>query len=318
MTGKVFFVAVNTGFVDREMPSDEALRFYADRSGNGLYCAIIGNVVLPNGYGPNDVSMRISGARQWGTLAHAIREQGARPGIQLSTTWANFKGMRQFKVPRGENPLATYRQVAESFSPSDIDNIFCDLHAATKFALDAGFSHIQLHAAHGYLFCLLTDQSLCRHYELALGRITEWLIQLEEKKIESSVRVSLTTGNSELDSERPRTIETLCSLPTDFVDISDGYYNFNKHLIYPSKAQTLNARHEATMKLAEQFPNREFIVSGRAATIEKIATPNLHLGLCRDLIANPKFLLRRENGCVNNMTCHFYSTGAKSLRCGQW
>jgi 2,4-dienoyl-CoA reductase-like NADH-dependent reductase (Old Yellow Enzyme family) len=318
VTRRTFFVALNTGFAIDEQPSDEAVRFYAERSGHGLHCAIVGNVVLPEGHGTNDVCMRISGAEKWRDLAAAIREQGALPGLQLSSTWLGYEGMRPFKVRRGADPLTAYRQVAKSWTPTAISRLVDDLNFGTRLAIDAGFRHLQLHAAHGYLFCLLTDQYLCEHFGQALERIHGWIDYLASQGIESSVRISLSSGNAEVDKFRQPTIDSLCELPADYIDVSDGYYNFDKHLIYPSQEQELQRRHDATKVLAGRFSDRQFVLSGRAAAAETTGYENVHIGLCRDLIANPDFLKHSEWGCANRMKCHFYSTGRKSLSCALW
>jgi len=50
---KGFFLAVNTGYFYDGIPTQECLNFYKARSGHGIYCAIVGNTVIKNGYSTN-------------------------------------------------------------------------------------------------------------------------------------------------------------------------------------------------------------------------------------------------------------------------
>jgi len=90
---RVFFLGVNTGFVANRRPDDRFLEFYARRSSPKLHCAIVGNVVVPNGYGSNEVSPIITPDAVWSELADVIRLRGSLPGIQIATTWEHYTGL---------------------------------------------------------------------------------------------------------------------------------------------------------------------------------------------------------------------------------
>jgi NADPH2 dehydrogenase len=154
---KYFFLPVNTGYSSAGLPNERCIEFYASRSRHGLYCAIVGNVVLPNGYESNAACSRISLSSRWRDLASAIAHSGAKPGIQLSTAWKAFEGNRNFLARRPEDALAEYKAVASAMSKRDVRTAIDDLRRGTELALRAGFLHVQLHAAHGYLFSLLLD-----------------------------------------------------------------------------------------------------------------------------------------------------------------
>ena len=93
---KYFFVALNTGFVVDRHPDRRCFEFYSARSGNGLHCAIVGNVVIPGGIGTNDNTAEISDDPSWGELAHSITARGAVAGVQLATAWPSYRGMKNF------------------------------------------------------------------------------------------------------------------------------------------------------------------------------------------------------------------------------
>jgi NADPH2 dehydrogenase len=102
------------------------------------------------------------------------------------------------------------------------------------------------------------------------------------------------------------------------VDASSGYYNIDKRLIYPSVAAILDERRTDTAALASRHPAVQFILSGRASSAVHAFPPNVHLGLCRDLIANPQFLDDPSRGCLNSGKCHYYSRGTGSVICPRW
>ena len=107
-------------------------------------------------------------------------------------------------------------------------------------------------------------------------------------------------------------------LPVDIVDVSSGFYNIDKRLIYPSLTAVLQERRRETIELASRHPATHFILSGRASTGIASLLGNVHLGLCRDLIANPRFLYDRSGGRQNPGKCHYYSRGAPEVLCSRW
>src|SRR5262245_42138047 len=60
------------------------------------------------------------------------------------------------------------------------------------------------------------------------------------------------------------------------------------------------------------------ILSGRASAAVNDLPHNVHVGLFRDLIANPRFLYDRSQGCQDSGKCHYHSRGAKSVICPRW
>lgn len=312
-------MAVNTGFVDNGVLNARGVAFYKERSGHGLHCSIVGNVVIPNGFASNEVCAAISDHQSWSNLAKSISDEGALPGIQLSSAWAGYRGMRGF-VQHHDGGLKQYLEMARSISTKDVRCALDGLHRGTDIAVRAGFRHIQLHAAHGYLFNLLLDQRLSTYFNVAIQEIEKWAVNLASANIESSIRISLWSGAPELDQEGTEGfIDAICSLPVNYVDASAGFYNIDKHLIYPSSAQIITRRVEATLKMATRHPNKRFILSGKSAHAwDDSLLANVHIGICRDLIANPNFMRDRSNGCRNHMNCHYNSRGERQLMCARW
>ena len=137
---------------------------------------------------------------------------------------------------------------------------------------------------------------------------------------ESSLRFSLWTGHPSIDKHgQSQFIEIIVSLPVDYLDVSAGFYNVDKRLIYPTLPDVLSSRRTGTLDLARRYPHIQFIMSGKSSGAWDPSLPaNVHVGICRDLIANPNFLRDRDQGCNDCMKCHYFSRGQSYLTCGRW
>jgi NADPH2 dehydrogenase len=316
--GYTLFLPVNTGYVENGLPSDRLVEFYTARSGNGLYCSIVGNIVIPNGFGSNNACAEISDSGVWMHLSNAISDQGAKPGIQLSSTWENYLGIKRFVPSRSQNTIAEYKAAVKEISPKKLMRIYGDLHRGVELSVQAGFQHIQIHAAHGYLFSLLIDDSFYQYSDLALNNLNRLARNLTSESIESSLRFSLITGDLGIDKNRKNLIDTIVALPFTYFDLSAGFYNIDKRLIYPISKKLLASRRDSAFDLAKRFPNIQIILSGKSyRTLARSTPENIHIGICRDLIANPNFLFDHR-GCTNRMKCHYFSRGEPQLTCDMW
>jgi NADPH2 dehydrogenase len=315
-----FFLPVNTGYVTDHLPDRRCVEFYARRSGNGLYCAIVGNVVIPGGVGTTTTSAEITAHPAWTRLASAIRSEGAIAGVQLATVWTGFKGMKRFVAKDGTREISGYARTAHSYAKSDVDSLFVRLDQGTSLAIQAGFGHVQIHAAHGYLFGLLIDSRLAPIAEYTLERLAEWSSKCKESNVETSLRFSLRSGCNQFDAQGTEDFwDTVARVPVTYVDASSGYYNVDKRLIYPSLRSIVTERLRDTVRLALCHSEVQFIYSGRAARTPDAELPqNVHIGICRDLIANPDFLKDGRHGCKNSMRCHYFSRERPHIWCGQW
>lgn len=318
---KYFFVAVNTGQVENLLPTKDYINFYSERSKNGLHCTIVGNVVIPSGYPTNSSCAYISTNPIWEELSSRISAQGALPGIQLSSTWKDYEGQRRFISKNHEQEIEKYVSTANSIKQEDIKEIFLNLDNATDIAIKNKFKHLQIHAAHGYLFNLLVDYRINKnnYKDLVFNYLNNWTNRLREKDIESSIRLSIKTGSPIIDIENSDSlISNVSTLGFDYIDLSSGFYNINKQLIYPSTEELIEDRFNISMKIAKKNPEQNFIFSGKSfnAWAEKIPN-NVHFGICRDLIANPNFMAEKNNGCINTNKCHYFSKGERHLTCGK-
>jgi hypothetical protein len=316
---RTFFVGLNTGYVDGGMPDQRMVAFYQDRSSPRLTCAIVGNVVIPDGHGCNAMTPRISRNRLWKTLTSAIASRGTAPGIQLASAWEGYAGATSFRPKDWTEAIARSRALAATVTPNRLHQLFSGLRLGTELAAEAGFRHVQLHAAHGYLFSLLLDSRLYDGAADCLALVAAWAQASREDGLETSLRISLRTGDELFDRYGTTAFQDQASaLPVDIVDVSSGFYNIDKRLIYPSLAAFLRERRRETASLASRHPAMQFILSGRASAAVEDFPGNVHLGLCRDLIANPRFLYNRSHGCRNSGKCHYHSRGTGSVTCPRW
>jgi 2,4-dienoyl-CoA reductase-like NADH-dependent reductase (Old Yellow Enzyme family) len=164
------------------------------------------------------------------------------------------------------------------------------------------------------------DRHFSVHAELAFQLACKWAKDVAASQSESSIRFSLLSGSSTIDQNRKmHIIDDLAAVGVKYLDVSAGFYNVNKKLIYPSTATLLAERVNATVRIASEYANSNFILSGKSAYAWDSSLPtNIHIGICRDLIANPNFLRDRGNGCTNCMKCHYFSRGEVSLACARW
>lgn len=315
-----FFVGLNTGYVVNGNPETRMIEFYQRRSSHALFCAVVGNVVIPGWYGTNSNTPLISRNNRWHDLASAISNNGTLPGIQLAAVWNNYSGERSFRPSNGEHFIEYSREIVRGIGIRGIRFAIQSLNEASDLAIEAGFRHLQIHAAHGYLFNLLVDERINSNAEETLFLIKGWVNKYSNSGVETSIRISLKSGDAIFDANgNNRFYSQITEIPFDFIDISSGFYNINKQLIYPGRPDLLRDRRLETIHLARRFPDRKFIISGRALDYPEQDLPsNLHIGLCRDLISNPDYLRDNSRHCENHGKCHYYSRGENSLTCAQW
>jgi NADPH2 dehydrogenase len=311
---KYFFSPANTGYYKIGNPTPENIEFYRLRSSKELHCSIVGNVATTRGFLSNNNTGRVSADSSWKRLANAISTNGSKPGIQISSCWNNYIGQREFiNCNWGE-----YTKVVRSILKHvDLDEIFDDFNRSAEISIKNGFKHIQIHAAHGYLLSSLTDPHLYDDVHSVIDRLGALATNLR-RDAEISIRVSTYCGLSKnVETDRAKALSRIFELSFDFFDLSEGYYNLNKNIIYPSTEIEQRQRLDRSIAIAREFPEKMFIVSGHGDCIKDVPL-NVCIGFCRNIIADPKFIERRLNGCCYCGECHYHSRGESKLSCSQW
>lgn len=317
---RIFFLGVNTGFVRHGLPDARLLDFYARRSSPSLHCAIVGNVAVLGGHGSNPVTPFLTPDAIWRDVATAIADRGSVPGIQLASAWAGYVGARKFVGDEPSDVIPEGRRLVAELYATGISGIVDAFDAAANLAIGHGYRHIQVHAAHGYLLSLLVDPRINSQADLVAEWLSSFSAQLKREGVESSIRISLRSGDVTFDAQGMDGFhDAISRLPFDYVDLSSGFYNIDKRLIYPARPDVLAQRFLDSIEVARRNTSRQFIISGRALARDWSGLPdNAHIGICRDLIANPDVLASPADGCRNHGKCHYYSRGEPHLTCARW
>lgn len=314
MSDKIFFLPVNTGYFIKNIPTSTCVEFYRKRSYEELYCSIIGNISTIQGYCTNPGTGVISTNSQWDRLSDAIRANGTKPGIQLSRTWPNYVGQTEFKNPDWE----CYRtDLVVKLKNIDLSELLDDFVNSISLSVSKGFEHLQIHAAHGYLLSCLLDPYLYHCPEKVVD-ILKQISNSFKDIVELSIRVSAYCGFPEnIEACRREILKAIYSNGYEYIDISEGYYNYDKGIIYPNNAQRKDERLRRSLNIAQENPTQKFIISGWSDPLQ-IPPPNVYKGFCRQLIADPEFAKKLIYSCKECGECHYYSLGRTSLSCGRW
>lgn len=311
---KTFFLPVNTGYYENGLPTEECLTFYKARCNNRIHCAIVGNIATIHGFVTNERTGRISRDTKWNQLSNIIKENGVLPGIQLASTWLGYIGQKNFIA----NNWAAYKEEVKTLLLQiDIPKVIADFRESIIISIEKGFQHVQIHAAHGYLLSSLLDPHLS---EYTCETVTA-LIQIANDfadELEISLRVSAYCGFSdEIEADRLLVIESLFCKGFSYIDLSEGYYNYDKKLIYPSTPQEKQERVKRSLLIAGNFPSQDFIISG-GGSFQHHNLINIHRGYCRSIIANPNFNIVHDLSCKLCGECHYYTLGRDKLTCSMW
>lgn len=123
--------------------------------------------VSPEGrISPEDAGIWTDAQRDaWRPIVEAVRARGAHAGIQLAhagrkaSTWSPLKNERG-SVPRAEGGWETFAPSPVAYegfaTPRELDHagiehVVASFAAAARRAVEAGFTVLEVHAAHGYL-----------------------------------------------------------------------------------------------------------------------------------------------------------------------
>lgn len=328
LPSNVFFAPINPGYSTNGVFSDEYNDFFTKRSGKKIGICYVGNVSLQNEWSSNNKTavLSLNSPSRWAELSSKIRANGSLPGIQLAWKPQELNMQRAFVSNNITEQINLFRNFYDHF-----DEFEC---AASQFienitnSANLGFSVIQLHAAHGYALSLLLSKEVSRCSDPAETKgyklIREIINGLSKRNFILDVRLSLYEGIGDKGDEllyKMQLFHSLSDSGLDMISLSNGFYNINKTMIYPSKKEGPIILNDAK-NIANCFPDIIWNVAGNMETIlsTNIDLPqNLTFSLGRQLISDPDTITKIEkrasiNRCSECNDCHYYSYGLEGIQ----
>ncbi|UGA42241.1 NADH:flavin oxidoreductase/NADH oxidase family protein [Bradyrhizobium quebecense] len=226
-------------------PSAELLRLYQAWADGGAGLIITGNVMIDRRAmtGPGGVVLEdgtpLKAFRNWARIGRA---RGAQIWLQLNHPGRQMmKNMGQQTLAPSAVPLDLGKHsnlfaMPKAMAEHDIDEVIARFVTAAKLAEQAGFSGVQIHAAHGYLISQFLSPLSNRRTDRWGGSLQNRARLLIEtvKAVRAavapgfSVAVKLNSADFQrggFDAADAKTVvEMLNELPVDLVELSGGSY----------------------------------------------------------------------------------------------
>jgi len=323
---QIRFAPINTGRYPDGIPDQKNIEFYAARSGVEIGHVLVGNIAIDQSLVPNKTTGALCEHKSWSALASVIAERGSVPGIQLSATCPGYEGLRA--VPSGNHAAAfqRYADVFRKMTKERWSSVVQKFSASLHLAYGHGYRHLQIHAAHGYLWSLALDPLICPD-DAPLDRLADIMNEALGLGFSTvSLRVSWNTGCSHDDKRQIRILEFWDPFKKSVeLDVSNGYYNADKTLIYPGKEKGETPWLPVAERLSSAYPDSNFVFTGNVwnplATLDNIPK-NVSVGIGRPLIADPNFIESVKAGqnkrCNLCGDCHYFTRSTNSISCPLW
>lgn len=258
---------------DHHAPSEPLIRLYRTWAEGGAGLIITGNVMIDHRAltGPGGVVLEgaehLPQFRRW---AAACRSNGAQAWLQI-----NHPG-RQLMAGMGQpamGPSAIAVAIPgisglfaqpRAMSAADIENVIERFVHTAVLAEQAGFSGVQIHAAHGYLFSqFLSPLSNQRDDDWGgsldnRARILLTTLQRVRARVSADFCVAVKLNSADFQRggfefmDALRVVERLNQLPIDLLEITGGSYESPAMQGRASAGQTL-AREAYFLEFAEQI-----------------------------------------------------------------
>ncbi|GLU37611.1 2,4-dienoyl-CoA reductase [Pseudomonas sp. NBRC 100443] len=226
-------------------PSDELLRLYQTWADGGVGLILSGNVMIDRRAltGPGGVVLendrQLARFRQW---ASAGRSRGAQfwlqinhPGRQMLASMGQ-PTMAPSAVALELGALSRMFQMPREMSEADIDDVVHRFTRTAVLAEQAGFTGVQIHAAHGYLLSQFLSPLSNRRKDRWGGslenraRLLLEVIRSVRAQVSPQFCVAVKLNSADFQrggfdvSDACQVLQMLNELPVDLVELSGGSY----------------------------------------------------------------------------------------------
>ena len=249
------------------------------------------------------------------------------PGKQVPKTIAK-ETVAPSAVPLG-NGLNKLFSTPRALTTSEVEELIQKFVTSAKVAKEAGFSGVQIHAAHGYLisqFLSPHDNRRTDKYGGSLENRMRFLKEIylgmrEELRKDFTIGIKINSTDFKEDGlteeDSLKTIIELANLGLDFVEISGGTYERPAMMGATSKStnQVFFAEYSKKLKQKIEIP---VVVTGGIRSINAMNTllndnTTDFIGIARPLTIDPNIPNKIKQGTYTIVETTRVSTGVKKL-----
>ncbi len=249
------------------------------------------------------------------------------PGKQVPKTIAK-KTVAPSAVPLG-NGLNKLFSTPRALTTSEVEELVQKFVTSAKVAKEAGFSGVQIHAAHGYLISQFLSPHDNRRTDKYGGSLENRMRFLKEiylgmrEELEKDFPIGIKINSTDFkeggltEEDSLETIVELANLGLDFVEISGGTYERPAMMGATSKStnQVFFAEYSKKLKQKIDIP---VIVTGGIRSINAMNTllndnTTDFIGIARPLTIDPNIPNKIKQGTYNIVETTRVSTGVKKL-----
>lgn len=335
---RFFKSAMSEGMGTRDFqPKKNIATLYKRWAEGGTGLIITGNIMVdPKGTAEpgNIVFDKNSNMEILKNWANQGQQHGAKvmvqlnhPGKQVPKTIAK-ETVAPSAVPLG-NGLNKLFSTPRALTTSEVEELVQKFVTSAKVAKEAGFSGVQIHAAHGYLISQFLSPHDNRRTDKYGGSLENRMRFLKEiylgmreelgKDFTIGIKINSTDfkedGLTEEDSLK--TIIELANLGLDFVEISGGTYERPAMMGATSKStnQVFFAEYSTKLKQKIEIP---VVVTGGIRSINAMNTllndnTTDFIGIARPLTIDPNIPNKIKQGTYTIVETTHVSTGVKKL-----
>lgn len=332
---KIFLAPINTGYCIDGNPCKKFVEFHKTISGNNIGITYVGNVAIGKEYTTNNRTAYFNDNETvWREVVKEINMSGGIAGIQLGCRYSSIIPEINMSISNmlKEGYLLKAKREISYMSINEIEEIIRMYIQSAVTAYNLGFEVIQIHAAHGYFLSLMLSDKFNKRKDIygidRLKVVRDIITGIYEKIPEAilDIRLSLIEGIESEEKElqyKKEIIDEIQRMKISIISLSNGIYNIDKRMIYPSKSASYDMMLKYGEYFAEKYPHMVWNVAGnmeRAIFDKKDKLNNLTYSIARQLLSNPKTFYKYDNSisevmrCKACNKCHYYSSGESELK----